>query len=168
MLFSQEWRSVGARCPGLAFVLIVPIALPVTVFAQDAQPEPTASIEEGRFIYSRGVPYGSAIGPRTPYREHSVVTGPTNIILSAMANGLTPLGDDENAGVVAGTNSPAEMIEGHLMLSLGGGIDGTASTPLASDNGNIQGSATGAALGHLGGTIQNAMGTLRSVLGGGE
>lgn len=139
-----------------------------------AAPTPAASARaaptqtDGRFIYSRDVPYGSAIGPRTPGQEHSVVTGPTNLLLSTMATGLRPLGDHENASIVAGSNSQVGLIGNRFALGMGALSSVTNSGSATSNNGSIQGSATGGAIGRATGVIRGAMGTLRGVLGGGQ
>ena len=123
---------------------------------------------EGRIIYGRDVSYGSAIGPRTPGRAQTVVTGPTNLILDSLAAGLVPTSDDENAGITANTNSHAQLISSNIMLGMGALSSMSGSGSNGSEIGNIQSSATGGAIGQATGALRNALGSLRGVLGGGK
>jgi hypothetical protein len=144
----------------LAYAVIFP-AGPSPVFGQDT--EPNSWKVDGRVIYSRDVPYGSAIGPRTPSREHSVNAGPTDLILKTIATGLEPMADDENAGVVAGTNSQFESIDQHIALGMSVLTEKNGSR---THIGGVQNSATGKAIGQATGAIQSAMDSMRSALGG--
>lgn len=138
-------------------------ATPSPLFGQES--ELTSWEVDGRVIYSRDVPYGSAIGPRTPSREHSVNAGSTDLILKTVATGLEPLADDENAGVVAGTNSQFGLIDRHVALGMSVLTEKSGSR---THIGGVQGSATGKAVGQATGAIQNAMDSMRSALGGNQ
>lgn len=119
----------------------------------------------GHIIYSRDVSYGSAIGPRTPGRVHTVNAGPTDLILGSLAIGLKPIGDDESANILAGTNSQTALIGDQIGLGLGAISSMTGSRAGASNIGAIQSTATGGAIGQASGAIGNAMGTVRGILG---
>lgn len=142
-------------------------AVQAPALAQDAASN-AARPAEGQVIYSRDVPYGSAIGPRTPGREHTVVTGPTNLILHSLATGLEPISDDENAGISANTNSQMGLIGTNVALGMGALSSMGSSSSSASEIGTSQISATGGAIGQATNALQNALGSLRGVLGGGE
>lgn len=146
----------------IAFVAVI-VAAPSPLFGQES--DPVSWEVDGRVIYSRDVPYGSAIGPRTPSREHSVNTGPTDLILGTIATGLKPMADDENAGVVAGTNSQFGSIDGHIALGMSVLTEKSGSR---THIGGVQSSATGKTIGQATGAIQSAMDSMRSALGGNQ
>lgn len=164
-------KQVGYVHPLFAFSAIFAVAAtasmgaPPPAFAQSG-PEATTPPPEGKIIYARDVPYGSAIGPRTPAREHTVTTGPTELILSSMTAGLEPIGDDENAAVIANTNAQTAQVGDQIALGTSALSSMAGSGNSAASVGDIQSSAVGGAVGQATGAIGNAMGTLRSVLGG--
>lgn len=163
MRYQNIKRPLFAAIPGLLAFAVISTAVSSPSFGNEAEPDsPTV---EGRVIYSRDVPYGAAIGPRTPAREHSVNTGPTDLILQTVATGLQPMADDENAGVVAGTNSQFGSIDQHIALGMGVLTEKSGSR---THIGGAQGTATGKTIGQATGAIQNAMNSIRSVLGGGQ
>ena len=133
----------------------------------NAEPVATNSSQApaGHIIYSRDVSYGSAIGPRTPGRVHTVNAGPTDLILSTLAAGLEPIGDDESASIIAGTNSQTALIGDQVGLGLGAISSMTGAGGSASKLGDIQSTATGGAMSQATGAIGNAMGTVRGILG---
>ena len=151
---------------GLLIAVAAGTALPAPVFAQQsATNAPDAN--EGQVIYSRNVPYGTAIGPRTPGQANTVVTGPTSLILHSVATGLEPITDDENAGIAAATSSQASLIGSHVMNGMSAlsnvGSSGAASTITAG-----QGSATSGAISQATGALSAAINSLRGVLGTGQ
>ena len=148
-----------------ATAIVSGLSLAGVALAQDApvnsDPQTAAP---GHIIYSRDVPYGSAIGPRTPGHAHTVNAGPTTLILDSIGTGLQPIGDDENASIVAGTNfyvgqTGGQVAQGMSALASMTGAGGSAST--VSD---VHTSSTGGAINRATGAIGSAMGNLNGVL----
>lgn len=152
-----------ASLPGILFFSAISVAASNPVFGQESKSG--SSEVDGRVIYARDVPYGSAIGPRTPARDHSVNAGPTDLILKTVATGLEPMADNENAGIVAGTNSRFYAMDPHIALGVSVLTEKSGSP---SHIGGVQSSAMGKAVGQATGTIQSAMDSMRSALGGGQ
>ncbi len=144
------------------------IAVPTTVFAQEAPPasqEAGAPAADGRIIYSRDVSYGSAIGPRTPGREHFVSAGPTDLILASLTSGLEPISDDENANIASGPNAYLGSAGQNVSLSMRVITNMNSAGSATTNLGEIQSSAIGGAIGQVNGVLQGAMGEVRGVLG---
>ncbi len=158
---------------GLLSAVVASTAIQTPALAQDAASTSSTTSNaakpvEGRIIYGRDVPYGSAIGPRTPGQEQTVVTGPTSLILDSLAAGLEPISDDENADIAANTNSQMGLIGSNVTLGMSALSSMSGSGSNASEIGNVQSSAMGGAIGQATGALQNALGSLRGVLGGGK
>lgn len=162
------FATASAR-PLVAFAASVAaiLAIQAPAYAQNGAAA-SAPQPEGIIIYSRDVSTRSAIGPEVAGRPHSVVTGPTNLILSSIAAGLVPIDDDETAGITAGTNPQGSMVGDHVAIGLGALSHSGAQGDAASNLGDIQSTATGGAISQASGAISNAMGVLRGVLGGGQ
>ncbi len=155
-----------------AVTIMAGIAVPHSASAQETTATPAKTVSESRadrrFTYSRDVSYGHAIGPRTPGRTHSVETGPTELILSALTNGLQPISDTESASIVAGSSRQIGLIGSDVSLGLNAltGAPGTDSSTAAL--GNMQGSVVNGAVGQATGAIRDALGSVRGILGGGQ
>lgn len=162
IVFKRSSMDVIRRC-----VLICTTLLPSTSFSQEIDDHPEDQIE-GRVIYSRDVPYGSAIGPRTPSATDSVVTGPTNLLLRAIATGLEPLGDKDNASVVANAMVQTRVLGNNSLIGLEmlNGQNGISTS--LSQNGTSQASIVGNSVGQATGAMRDAMSSLRNALGGGK
>ncbi len=134
---------------------------------QDSPGTPADSSQApgGHIIFARDVSFGSAIGPRTPGRVHTVNAGPTDLILASLTSGLEAIGDDESANIIAGTDAQTSLLGGQIGLGLDGLPNMAGSGPAAANIGDIQSTATGRAIGQATGAIGNAMGTVRGVLG---
>ena len=78
---------------------------------------------------------------------------------------LEPIGDDESASIIAGTNSQTALIGDQVGLGLGAISSMTGAGGSASKLGDIQSTATGGAMSQATGAIGNAMGTVRGILG---
>lgn len=164
LLFS----SISSRVlfAGTAIAIVASAGMADVALAQDAQsnPDPHAAAP-GHIIYSRDVPYGSAIGPRTPGHAHTVNAGPTNLILDSIGTGLRPIGDDENASIVAGTNLFVGQTGGRITQGMSALSSMTGAGGSASNVSDVSTSATGGAISRATGAIGGAMGNLRGVLG---
>ncbi len=163
-------RIVRALSRSSAAAILVGVALPHSASAQEATVKPASETQaaDRRFTYSRDVSYGHAIGPRTPGRTHSVETGPTETILSALTTGLQPISDTESASIVADSSRQIGLIGSHVSLGLDAltGAPGNNSSPAAL--GNMQGSVVNDAVGQGTGAIRDALGSVRGILGGGQ
>ena len=163
MILEYKNHHVFAVMPSVLAFSFATLALSSPALGQDSEQKPWKV--DGHVIYSRDVPYGTAMGPRTPGREHSVNTGPTDLILGTIATGLQPMADDENAGVVASTNFQFGLIE----RPFANGVNSTSGKVGSSPNiGGAQSAATGKAIGQVNGAFQNAMNSLRGALGGNQ
>ena len=168
-------KIVRALFCGATVAIMAGIAVPHSAFSQEVTAKPpskTGAVSETRadrrLTYSRDVSYGHAIGPRTPGRTHSVETGPTETILSALTTGLQPISDTESASIVADSSRQTGLIGSHVSLGLDAltGAPGNNSSPAAL--GNMQGSVVNGAVGQGTGAIRDALGSVRGILGGGQ
>jgi len=163
MILEIKNHNIFAVMPSVLAFSFATLALSSPVLGQDSEQKPWKV--DGHVIYSRDVPYGTAMGPRTPGREHSVNTGPTDLMLDTIATGLQPMADDENAGVVASTNFQFGIIDRHIA----NGLNSTSGRVGSSPNiGGAQSAAAGKAIGQVNGAFQNAMNSLRTALGGNQ
>lgn len=169
MLFCT--RKLRALFTGIAIAISANAGAETAALAQDTAADTAApsssAVPDGHIVYSRDVPYGSAIGPRTPGQPHTVNAGPTALILDSLAAGLEPIGDDENASIVAGTSLQTGQVGAHVAQGMSALSSMTGADGSASSLGDIQNSATGSAISRATGAIGSAMGSLRGVLGNG-
>ncbi len=154
---------------GSVVAILAGIVLPHSASAQEATAKPASETQAaGRFIYSRDVSYGHAIGPRTPGRKHSVETGPTKTILSALTTGLQPISDTESASIVADSSREVGLIGSHVSLGVNVLTGGAGTDSSATAHGNMQGSIVNGAVSQGTGAIRDALGSVRGILGGGQ
>lgn len=162
------WK-LRALYTGIVIVTVTGVGTETMALAQDAAPDPATHADgatpEGHIIYSRDVAYGSAIGPRAPGHAHTVNAGPTALILDSLATGLKPIGDDENASIVASTLLQSARNGGHATEGMSALSSMTGAGGSASSVSDIQSTATGGAMNRASGAIGGTLGSLRSVLG---
>lgn len=148
------FATVGLGCGLLAAVATAPDAT-----AQEATISPAASEAEGRFIYSRAV-HHSVGAPYFPGPTASVVTGPTGVITGAIANGLTPLTDEESGAVAAALARPTA-----ISWAVDAGLAPRAGFRTGAAAGERAGGSTGGTISDAMGSLTSALGALRSALG---
>lgn len=149
----------------LGWAFQTPAAAQQTGQDSPAAPADSSQAPGGHIIFARDVSFGSAIGPRTSGRIHTVNAGPTDLILASLTSGLKAIGDDESANIIAGSDAQTSLLGSQIGLGLDGLPNMAGSGPAASNIGDIQSTAAGRAIGQATGAIGNAMGTVRGVLG---
>lgn len=146
---------------GLAVAMLSGFVVPHEAEAQQAPDLAPAASAEGEVTYSREVSHGVG-APYFAGTAHSIVTGPTSVIVGQLTQSLQPLTDEETAFVSASLAQPSSTMQQSLdtgLAALGG--SGSTSVTAGERSGSVVSSTIGGAMDSLG----SALGTMTSVLG---
>lgn len=146
---------------GLAATATVALASPAT------QPEDYGQDVPGTIVYSRDVPYRSAIDAGFPGKPERIDTSPDDLVIDSITLGLRPLSDSEAAFVSAPLGESSAELGGRIDAHLSAAVSPLGESSFSPERFS-SGSGLGGAIGRSLGAIPTAMGALRNALGTGQ